>query len=279
MTSVLRQLLLVSLAACSQAAPTASKDAVLATVDGETITEADLATAAIDAVGARFAGSLDAAGRRKILESLVLSRAIAKRTGAKLSAAESADLDRRVRLYRERLLVEHFLAQKTPGERITPEMVQGYYDANPSRFGSGTARRYEILLGTRQLEEAEQKSVLAAFGQAAAQPSWRDFGAKLVAQKLPVAFRESTGVTAGLPERLMAVLPQLSVGKSSDVLMIDGRPWVARLVEERPIPPRPLSEVASEIETLLTAKRRAEMLTEVSEEVLGAADVKYRDAN
>jgi hypothetical protein len=251
---------------------------VLARVDGEVISETDLAFAAVSALGPKFAGTLGPDDRRKLLESLVLGRVISKTAERELGPKERADLERRVHAYRQQLLVEHYVGTQAKLTEITPEAIGAYYDAHPERFGGGAVRRYELLVSAREPTEAERQKLLAALREASKRKDWAAWSKELARQGFAMAHRQGEGGEGALHSRLASLIAGLSPGQTSGLTYIDGKPYLARVIEEVKRPPRPLEDVRDEIRTALMAKSKSEALSQIASNLSTKARVQYTDA-
>lgn len=248
---------------------------VLATVNGSPITQFDVDRTAIRLLGPQRFSSLDDTARHKVLESLVLSRAIAQVESKQLDSADSYSLDKQVEDYREQLLVKHYLKDHANPKPVTEEMIADYYDQHPEQFGGGEHKQYQMLFVMRDLSDAERQSVLKAYSQAAKQDDWKRYASALAKRKLPVS--EQQGVTpASLPNKALDdVLEKLSKGKVSTVTFVDGRPYLLRVTDIYATRPRPLNDVRGQIRRELLPVRIKQALDEVSKQVLGKAKVEY----
>ena len=251
-------------------------DVVLAEVDGRSITEYDLDRALVTTLGP-LAEGVDAETRHDVLESLITSRAIAGAREVELTPEQRAALDREVEAHREQLLVRQYLAAHAPTADADDAELRAYYDAHPERFGAGTERAHELLVGTRELDGDERARVLEALGTAGARADWAVLAAELAARGMPIAHQRGTGDDALLHARLRQVIAALRVQRSSSVVFVDGRPFVARVTEERERSARPFAEVRDEIRRALGPRSVRDSIRSVREDVLARARVEYRN--
>lgn len=266
-----------SLAACSHKAPKeipgASK--VLATVNGSPITQFDMDRTAIRLLGSQRFSGLDDAAKHKVLESLVLSRAIAQTEAKQLDPADSYSLDKQVEDYREQLLVKHYLKDHANPKPVTEEMIADYYSRHPEQFGGGEHKRYQMLLVTRDISDAERHAVMKAYAKASKQTDWKRYAAALTRKKLPVSEQQGT-TPASLPNKTLDdVLNSLGKGQVSGVTYVDARPYLLRVTDTYTTKARPLNDVRGQIRRELLPVRIKETLDEVSKKVLADTKVKY----
>jgi hypothetical protein len=250
-------------------------DIVLVRVNGDAITRYDLDQTIRSTLGASSAGRLDEAGRQKILESLVASRAIAQSQEADLSAEDQAVLAKKIRAYREQLLVKQYLVRQATPQPVTGEMVREYYQAHPERFGARTIRTYEMLAGRRKLTAAERDALIQVLKSAAENKDWQQWVAKLQDQGYPIEYRRGRVAEKILHPRLYQLMQPLKKGQASRLTFIEGTAYTVRILEEKQIAPRPLNEVSAEIRKALVPVQLKKSVKLASRQVLKTADVVY----
>ncbi len=250
-------------------------DQVLARVNGSPITRFELDQAIAGVLGDGQSGLLDAAGRRRVLESLVASRAMAQAAARGLDAQARARLDRQTDAYREQVLVRLYLSEHTEPQIVTDEMVQVYYEANPRRFGARTVRSYEALVTERRVAGEKRRQALDAFSSASDHQDWEALALSLRDQGLPVERRAGEVDPGLLHPRLRDALKVLAPGEGSRPFLVDGKPYVVRIVAETQRAPRPLEEVSAEIRRMLAPIQLRKAISASSDAVLETADVEY----
>lgn len=252
-------------------------DVILATVNGEPVTRYDLDLTIESTLGARNASKLDESGERKVLESLVSSRAIAQKTEKELSAEEKLALDKKVAAYREQLLVKKHIAKNITPEPATNEMVKEYYDTHPEKFGGKTIRTFEMISTSRNPSQKERDELLGILVKPEDKADWADWVEGIKKQGYPVFFKRGPVVENMLHPKLLDLLKDLEKGQTSAMSFIDGRPYIARIVKEDTIPPRPLAEVSAEIRKSLGPVQLKKAVKRISEDVLKTAQVEYKN--
>jgi hypothetical protein len=254
-------------------------DVVLAKVNGSAITGYDLEMAITTTLGEQSAARLDDSGRRKVLESLVAARAIAQNQEATLTFEERAVLGKKVAAYEEQLLVKQYLAVNASPEPVTQEMVRGYYNAHPERFGGKTIRRYEMITSDRKLKSAERDRLMTALTGPAEKADWGQWVNMLQQQGHPVVYRQGQAAEKALNPRLRQVMGNLKKDEASNLVFIQGDVYVVRILEEQTIAPRPLSEVSAQIRKALLPVQLKKAVKQASEKVLATTDVVYEQNN
>lgn len=252
-------------------------DVVLARVAGEPITRYELEQTIRATLGETSAGRLDEAGRQKVLQSLVASRAIARVQEAEMTPQEIAEIDKKTRAYREQLLVKRYLAQHAAPQPVTGEMVREYYQAHPERFGSRYLRKYEMISGQPNLKSAERDNLITVLGRATETADWQNWVAELKEKGYPMSYREGMMTDNVLHPRLENLMKDLKTGETSNLVFIKGVPYVVRIVEEKQIPPQPLDKVSEQIRRALVPVQLKKAVKQASEQVLAKSEVVYEE--
>ena len=249
---------------------------VLADVNGSTVTQYDVDHAARAMFSAATVAELNAEGKKKVLESLVRSRAIAQKREAELTTLQRAELERQVAAYREEQLVRQYLDVHTRMQPVTGEMVASYYQQHPEKFGATTKRNYELIMSSRELADSERAAMIEALTGAGGHEDWSAWVAQLQKAHQPVAYQRGQGDEAVLHPNLRAVLDRLPVGQSSPLTFVEGRAYVLRVLDETHAQPKPLPEVSAEIRKTLMPVQLSKSVQQAAELALKDAKVSYR---
>lgn len=246
---------------------------VLAKVSGKPITQYD-----VDQLGRRTLGELGghsvrASAQAKLLESLIQSRAIAVAAEKELNPLEKLALQRELDSYRDQLLVRRYVEKHAPPAPVTPEMVTEYYRTHPERFGGKAHRLCEIVGASRDLTPDERNSVMKALREAERERDWSAWSSALVKHGLPVSLTSTSDDDQLLHAKLGELLRSLKVQVPSQVTLISGRPYVARITGEERAQPRPLAEVRGEIERLLSPAQLSAALERVGKDARKTVEV------
>lgn len=253
-------------------------DQALARVGESIITKTDLDAAALRTLG-KQAGLLDEVGRRKLLESLVTGRVIAREADKALTPRERRWIEREVAAYREGLLIQKYLASQGQAVEITREMIQAHYDAHPERFGARVVRHYEMLMGTQKLDDPGRSRLVTELRKTIGAKDWEEAAKGLQAKGLPVAFRQGEANERLLDPQLVGLMKELEPGQVSRLGFVKGKAYVVRVVSESTTPPRPLAEVADDIRAALRAKAQSDGIKKVSEQLLTTNSVEFSSAS
>ena len=249
---------------------------ILANVNGSPVSEYELEMAIQKTIGRRNASKLGVEVRKKVLESLVASRAISQAFEKDMSPEDKEVVRKKVEAYREQVLVQKYIAKNAIPEPVTQEMVRDYYNKYPERFGAKTDKTYEMISTDRKLGYKERDLFLTNLIKPESKKDWGKWVKALKAKKLPVFYKKGKVVKGLLHKELQAMMNKLEKGKSSKLRFIDGRPYVVRIIEEKEVKPLPLSEVSIEIRKKLGPIQLTKVVRQISKDVLKTADVVYK---
>jgi hypothetical protein len=272
-------LVLAVVGACKSADKKVSlpgEDKVLAKVGASSITQYDVDRTARETFGKDTAAQLDPAVKKRLLESLVQARAIAQAREKELAPVEVAEVDRKVAAYREEVLVRQYLEKHTRQNGVNGDMVREYYEAHKDQFGGSKVRSYELLTSKTAVSETQRTALIQVFATAAKEQDWTAFSAKLERAGQPVALRREQSDAAALHPKLARALETLAVGQTSNLILVDGVPYVARVTSERELPAKPLAEVSAEIRKTLVPIKLKEAVKQASNQVMKNTEVAYR---
>lgn len=239
---------------------------MLAKIAGKPISQYD-----VDQLAARTLGQLGGEAVRrgaqgKLLEGLIQSRAIAAAAEKELSPLQKLALEREMAGFREQVLVRGYVDRHAPPAPVSPQMIEEYYKSHPERFGGKTRRMCEIVGATRDLSPEERSGVMKALQDAQRHTDWKAWVATLTKRQLPVSLTSTADDDQLLVARLGELIRSLKADAPSQVVLISGRPYVARATGEEKSPPRPLAEVRADIERLLSPAQLSSALEKVAQE-------------
>jgi hypothetical protein len=253
-------------------------DVVLAKVGGKPITQYDIDVLARRTLGDFGGDTVRQSARGKLLEGMIQSRAIAMAAEKELSPLEKLALERELASYREQLLVRRYVDRHSPAAPVSSEMVEQYYRNHPERFGSRLRRRCEIVGASRDLTPDERNKLVKALREAERYQDWNDWSSTLVKKGLPVALTSTADDDQLLHAKLGELVRSLKPQAPSQVTLVSGRPYVARITGEERTPPRPLAEVRSEIERLLAPAQLSAALERVGKDARKTIEVELLPA-
>jgi hypothetical protein len=248
---------------------------VLASVNGSPVTKYELEQTILKIIGKQNASKLDKEAGKKILESLVASRAISLAVELELSEKDKAAIDKKAHAFREELLVKEYLYRHSRPQPVTQEMAREYYDANPERFGGRTVRIYEMISSRPDLNAGERDLLMDALKKPEEQKDWKKWVKKLRDQGRPVFYTEGREHIKMLHPKLRQLISSLKKGETSSLSFIEKSVYLVRIVDERKVPPKPLSEVSAQIQKSLKPVQLKKAIKQASEQVLKNAEVVY----
>lgn len=269
------------LSACSQPEQNIEKNAeiskenVLVKVDGQTITSDDLDTAITRTVGELAAFQLDESGREKVLQSLVLSKAMAITQTAMLSLEEKQEIERMVVAYREEILAKKYLKENISAVPVTESMVKEYYETHPEKFGGKTIRTFEVVKGLTKLEGSARDKMMTAMNQLETNKNWKSQVQTMKKDNLQVELSEGAVTQGVLKSNIDSILQSLSLNETSKLHFINGLPMIFRITKENKIAPKPLADVRSEIKKSLAPIQLKNAVKQVSDEILKKVKIEY----
>jgi PPIC-type PPIASE domain len=248
-------------------------DVVLAKVGGKPISQYDVDQLAGRTLGKLGGETVRLSAQGKLLEGLIQSRAIAAAAEKELTPLEKLAVEREVAGFREQLLVRGYVDRHAPPAPVSQPMIEEYYRSHPERFGGKTRHLCEVVGATRDLSPDERNRVMKALQDAQRQTDWKAWVETLTKKQLPVSLTSTADDDQLLVARLGELIRSLKPGAPSQVVLISGRPYVARLNGEEKAQPRPLAEVRADIERLLSPAQLSSALEKVGKEARTQVEV------
>ncbi|WP_144391293.1 peptidylprolyl isomerase [Pleionea sediminis] len=249
----------------------------LVKVNGDVISSEDLESAIERTVGELAAFQLDESGRQKVLESLVLSRAMADKQLSLMTEEEVASIDSQVKAYREELLAKLYLKNNLTPIPVTEEMVKEYYENNPDKFGGKTVRSYEVVKANSKVSGEARKKIMSSLSDIAKEPQWQDKVQQLKQQGFGVSYAKGAVTQGVLNSKVDSIIQGLPLQEASSVHFVDGIPMILRVVKEQKVSPKPLAEVRNDIRKSLAPIQLRKAVKKASKEILAEAKVVYHN--
>lgn len=220
---------------------------------------------------------VDQSVRHKVLESMVVNRAIAQSAEAGLTGEDRALLDAEMSAHRDQFLARIYLAKHAPPMPIDDAAVQAWYDAHQAVFGGGAERRYELVSADKTLTDDAREKVLEALKDLSTQPDWPAGASRWKQKGLPVAYSRGSSVNGLLHPRIAEFIQSEPVNGPGKVLLVETRPYLLRVIAEIPKPARPLAEVRQQIIAAIAAQQLRQSLDRVTPDILAKARIEYLD--
>ena len=270
---------LILLSACDRdsvdkQSPTA-EEKVLAKINGDVITDKDLQVASIRIVGSEKAFLIDDKVKKKILESLVMSRVISSKSTKEIDKEELDLIDRKTRDYREELLVKSYLRKNVEPQPVTQEMVRTYYEKHPDMFGAKNIKDFELITTTKQVQGTQREQVLALLNKARKSTNWKSYTKKVNKGKGVLEYRQGKTSEKLLNVQLRAVMSNMKAKDISRPVFIESKPYLIRITKEQQTKARPLAEVSTEIRRMLAPQQLKKAIRVISDKLMKEAKVEY----
>ncbi|NQD80551.1 peptidyl-prolyl cis-trans isomerase [Pseudomonas sp. CrR14] len=249
--------------------------ATLVSVDKTPITRAQLELTIERTLGESAPLFASEEVERKILESLVSSRAMALLAERELDASEREQLDLKAQAYREELLVRHYLEAHANPEPVTAEQVADYYSRHQDEFGGGVEKSFEIIASDQELEPAQRTELITLLSSAQVQSKdWQKLVADWRQAGKPLQYRQSRLKLELLEQPLRSLVEPTAAGSIAP-LYVDGQLMLVRVTSEQQLPAKPLAEVSGTIREKLAPQALKQVVKSLSSEALKAVDVQY----
>lgn len=238
---------------------------VLAKVNDEAITDADVDFTIERSFDRAYITSADAELQQKILDSLIASRAIKQLVLKELSPEEIAKIKNLSKAYEEELYVKEYLQRHVTPAPVTAEMVQDYYTKHPEEFGAETIRDFELLKAPATLDEKQRDALLKKVGAIRGATNWPG-SASLWQTELKLQFQQGRNKAGLLNKTLEQKIGTLKQGETSDAFYIDGELHLVRVTNVVQSAPKSLAEVSGDIRKRLAPLMLRDAVKKASEE-------------
>lgn len=258
---------------------------VLAQVDGTQITDKQVKYAIKKTVGRNLVGPGlvgQSADRRfnkelekKILDSLVSSRAMAIAYEKTMDAKEKQEITIMTDAYREELLVKRYLRATIEPEAVSTDLVKSYYNEHLTDFGAITVKEYELLRTETVVDDSQRKRVIAEYEKARNNKDWKAVAEKMTKTALKIEYSKSAGNPNLLIRDLQRLVEKTKVGETSGVGFYKGKIAIVRVIGEKQLAAKPLNEVSKMIREKLAPLQVKKAVKEASTIALGKVTVNY----
>lgn len=278
MTFALSGALLLSLSGCSSKEQQGQSgqhphSPVVAHVNGEAITQADVDFMLERMLKGQAYAQADDVLRKKVLDSLIASRAMKVQMESLLTQEEKEAISRSVNAYEEELYVKEYLASHVVPEPVTLEMIQDYYDKHPEEFGGEAVRDFQMLiLGNAKDQQARDK-FLAAVPEIKAAKDW-GAAKKQWAQAYAIQYQEGSARPGLLEPALEQAISRLNATEVSDLVHVNDQIYLVKVTNVTRLTPKPLSDASANIRKQLAAQQVRSAVKKASEDVLKKVEVK-----
>lgn len=252
---------------------TADTSDVLATVNGTAITQQDL-----DFTIQRTFSQADLLYSneevvKKVLQSLIAGEAMKQKILSELDSEQRAGITSKVKAYEQELYIKEYLSHYAQPQPVTVSMVKDYYQKNPDQFGGIKVKQVEIIRSVSPLSDQDRQSLLLQKQQLEESQDWKTLVTRLSGD---IVYERTESSNQLLDKRLNQVIQQLELNRVSTATFIEGNTYFARVVSEKQLPPKPLSEVNHQIRKMLSPQQVRQAVKKASDEVVAQAKIEYR---
>lgn len=240
---------------------------ILATVNGEVITEDDIVSLVNSSFAQPAAVLNDTAIREKILNSLIASKAMMQLVKIEMSPEKLTAINKKSQRYKEELFVKEYLIKHASPEPVSTKMVGEYYRNNLAEFGKANLKTVEILKKLIKPSEVERDLLLASVAEVKQVKSWKSYAEKN-SKGLGLTYLQTKSYSGLLEPQVESVVNKLKVGEVSEVIFTNGIPIIVRVVNQQIAPPKPLAEVSADIRKKLAALQLKKSVATASAEAV-----------
>ena len=251
-------------------------DQIAAEVGGESISFFDVEETARKTLGEERASSIDVGVKKKILESLVTSRAMAQAQWKSMSDEEKVRTIKDVAAYREQLLVRKYLAENASPAPITEEKMKAWYEAHPEMYGAKETIHYEMVAGDTKGQSRSSESWVKQMGDVAASSNWSNYVTSKREEGWPLFYRDGHAREEVMDKTLFTLIKSVAEGETSPLTYIKGNPYLVRVIKKSVSDPKPFEEVRAEIRQSLGPLRMKEAVRSAGVKALANVDVVYK---
>ncbi len=246
---------------------------VLVKVNGEAITAEQLEHSISSTFSAAAVMAAGSELRDKVLESLIASKAMSQAALAELNSDDQQLIALKVAAYREELLVKAYLREHVAPQPVTSQMVEEYYAKHPELFGAEELVNVELLVQPEGSQPELRSQFLGRIESIRNEPNWGESTARWDA--LDLSYQKQHVSPTALSPRLQMTVNSLQEGETSEALMVDGAAYLVRLHQRRQVPPKPLSQVSTDIRKRLAPIQLKKAVKEASALALKSTTVEW----
>jgi hypothetical protein len=168
---------------------------------------------------------------------------------------------------------------ETTDVRLDDAKLRAYYDAHLADFGQKQVRRYELLKGLAPETGQSTTKSLALLGElakrGAKESTWSEFARRADVRAAGITFARGDLEPGALQPRVRQLIESLEPGKTSEVLIVERVPYLARVTELAALEARPFGEVRMQVFERVRAAELKAALERLKGAVLGKVKVEY----
>lgn len=280
---VLPPLMIAALLSCEKSQDAAGKDTsapsvspVRAWVNQTAITQGQLDYALERITGGAIV-PLDNAVHKKVLDSVISSRAMAILAEQEMSATNKERLELQVQAYREELLTKAYINRHATPEPVTSDMVEQYYFDHPDEFGGKQLKSFEYITSVGALDDDVRKALLQRFGNLSADPKvdLQKAAASLKQDGYVVKYKAAEMPVGLVQEPIKSLLQQTNSSQFAHLLDQADQVVLLRVNSSKIMDAKALSEVAADIRKKLAPLQLKKSIKDLVERAKQQVEIKY----
>lgn len=252
---------------------------VIVTVGDEVITQDDLNATVVRTLGEFASMQIDDEGRRKVLESMVMSKSMAIAQRQTMSEEQLVEIEREVSAFRDELLTKAYLKDNVSAAPVSEQMVKDYYQKYPERFGGKTVRHYEIVKVKVKQQSQLRNELVETLSSFETKTDWKQSVKRLKQNGQQFEYGKGAADGQMLEQKFAQVVNGLNANQVSPVYFFDGYPSIIRVNKLVKTPPKPLSEVAKDIRKTLLPVQLKQAIKQAASDLSTTVKVEYKVPN
>ena len=254
--------------------PVADSSPIMATVNGEAITEADIEFTINKTFNSAELMLANQSIKDKVLQSLIASRAMKYSMQQTMDSDDLQSIQQKVSAYEEELYIKAYLRANAEPQPVTTEMVKTWYQQNPQRYGGSTIKEFELLKTVTELSEEQRNKLLSSVSTIKQTQDWSS-NSQQWQDEYQLIYQKAQAVPGLLDKSLQQALDKLQQDQTSDIILQKGDIYLLRVTHIKRLPPRSLSEVSADIRKTLAPLQLKKAVKKASKEAIKQAAVEY----
>lgn len=280
---ILPPLIIAALLSCEKSPDAAGKDTsaqaaspVRAWVNQTAITQTQLDYALERITGGAIV-PLDNAVHKKVLDSVVSSRAMSLLAEEGMSAKDKERLELQVQAYREELLTKAYINQHATPEPVTSDMVEQYYFDHLDEFGGKEVKSFEYITSVGALDDDVRKALLQRLENLMRDPKadLQKAVASLRQDGYVVKYKAAEMSVELVQEPIKGLLQQTKSSEFSPIFDQTDQIVLLRVNSSKTMDAKALSEVAADIRKKLAPLQLKKSIKDLVERAKQQVEIKY----
>lgn len=280
---VLPPLMIAALLSCEKSQDAAEKgpsapsvSPVRAWVNQTSVTQGQLDYALERITGGAIV-PLDNAVHKKVLDSVISSRAMAILAEQEMTATDKEHLELQVQAYREELLTKAYINQHATPEPVTSDMVEQYYFDHLDEFGGKEVKSFEYITSVGALDDDVRKALLQRLENLMRDPKTdlQKAVASLRQDGYVVKYKAAEMSTELVQEPIKGLLQQTKSSEFSPILDQADQIVLVRVKSSKTMDAKALSEVAADIRKKLAPLQLKKSIKDLVDRAKQQVEIKY----